>query len=145
MTAPGFGGPPPAGGRGAVGTGGLLVVVVLVGGFAAIGGVGVGLVFTAIGGGCLTVVLAEKASEPAAAGAGVFFQGTAVPFPGAIPGKTATGLASALAIIEESFCIGVFVAGAGLGAVAALGFGALGGGLFTEGGGTFGFEGTSSR
>lgn len=65
------------------------------GGLAPIGGFGPG--FGASAGGALAPPPFEAAGAGAAAG---FFQGVAPPFPAAMPGKTETGLAFALAATE---------------------------------------------
>lgn len=109
-------------GRGAAGTAGFPIE-----GFAPIGG-GFGLAAT--GGGDLEVNELEGAGV-ASELEGVFFQGVADPLLPAIPGKTETGLADALATegVISTLGTGAFLGGAGGG----------GGGAATV------FGGTSSR
>jgi hypothetical protein len=104
FVAAGFGGPLAAGGRGAVGTGGLPGI--LGAGFAATGGA-VGFGLAATGGGGLPArelpgrELAGDSEGEAEAGV-VFFQGAADPFAGTIPGNTETGFALTSAEIDDT-------------------------------------------
>lgn len=130
-------------GRAAVGTGGLPPTGGLgAPGFEPTGGGGAGLGFVPTGGGGFAPV----AGVPFELEAASFFHGVAEPFEGAIPGKTETGFADALA-----------ATGFGGAALTPAGFAASGGfaappgvGLAGGGGGggaatAFGLRGTSSR
>jgi hypothetical protein len=146
-----FGGAAPTPARGAVGTGGLGGGLPPLGFDATGGGTGLGLVAT--GGGGFTPNELEGRElagvlldDPLADTAAGFFQGTAEPFDGARPGKTATGLADASALMAETVGFGTE---AGIG-VATTASGAEGGGGGRGGGeraagAALGFGGTNSR
>lgn len=106
---------PPAVGRGAVGTGGLLGT--LGAGLDPTAGAG-GFGFTPTGGGGLLArELDGRESESSVVVNGVFFHGAADPLAGAIPGNTDTGFADALAVSDwtGTFAVVGLVALAGVG------------------------------
>jgi hypothetical protein len=157
-TPPGLGAGGAAGGRDAVGTGGLPGALD-VPGLLAIGGAGgFGLFATGGGGGFPARELAGRElagvlslEDPLVAAGTVFFQGVAEPFAGAIPGKTDIGLAEASAATDfgNTFAAGAAEA-AGAGGTTEARFTPApvpGGGGGGGGGATaaFGFGGTSSR
>lgn len=126
-------------------------------GFEATGGGGAGLGFAATGGGGGGFPPASElfGREPAGelpfepSGVAAFFHGVADPLAAAMPGKTETGLALALAATD---CTGFMTLGvglaAGLGAPGAEGTGRLAGGGGGGGGGAaagFGFAGMRTR
>lgn len=122
-------------------------------GFAPIGG-GFGLLPTAGGGGLLAKELPGRdpagllSPDPPFA-AGVFFQGAAEPFAAGIPGKTETGFADALAVMDlRAAALGVGLPAPGV--VDEAPMGGAGGRRPAGGGGggagaAFGFGGISSK
>lgn len=112
-------------------------------GFAPTGG-GAGFGFAPTGGGAgLLMVLdgRDDAGELSLDAAGVFFHGAALPFAAAIPGKTDTGFAEALALTALiAAAAGVTFDAVGAGLIVDVGRGRVGGG-----GGAAGAAGASSR